>query len=63
MNPNSRYEEANILLELKQARVNLRRQASDEGHQVKKSQVSEHKALAYTIVLYLWKQYKYLIGL
>ncbi|KAL9958722.1 hypothetical protein ACROYT_G035774 [Oculina patagonica] len=37
MNPNSRYEEANILLELKQARVNLR-QASDEGHQVKKSQ-------------------------
>lgn len=40
MNKNSRYEEANILFELKQARVSFK-QACDEGHQVKKSQVSE----------------------
>lgn len=47
MNQHSRYGETNILFELKQARVNLQ-QACDEGHHVKKSQVSEPEMIVLT---------------
>ena len=47
MNQHSKYGETNILFELKQACVNLQ-QACDEGHHVKKSQVSESEMIVLT---------------